>query len=180
VNSDPATPADLPPKPPPGQQAARRRRWFRRKLFWLLNLYPPYLGAGVRVTHISPDLRRFDVTMPLRFYNRNYVGTHFGGSLYSMCDPFYMLIVFEALGDGYVVWDKAASIRFVRPGRGRVRARFEVADEEIERIRREVAAKGVCEPTFTAEVLDSRDRVVATVEKLLYVRRKLAETGSPR
>ena len=76
--------------------ARRRRRTMR-----LLSLYPPYLGAGVRVTRVSDDLRTFEVEMKLRFYNRNYVGTHFGGSLYSMCDPFYMLILLEALGRDY-------------------------------------------------------------------------------
>jgi acyl-coenzyme A thioesterase PaaI-like protein len=140
----PSNPQDSPSPDRSSPRAAKRRRWFRRKLFWLLNLYPPYLGAGVRVTHIAKDLRRFDVSMPLRFYNRNYVGTQFGGSLYSLCDPFYMLMVFDALGDGYVVWDKAASILFVRPGRGRVHATFEVSAEEIKRICRQVAAEGVC------------------------------------
>jgi Domain of unknown function (DUF4442) len=87
----------------------------------LLNLYPPYIGAGVRVK-TSPDLRTFEVRMRLRWWNRNVEGTHFGGSLYSMCDPFFMMILIEALGGGYVVWDKSATIRFRRPrrrGRGR-------------------------------------------------------------
>src|SRR2546429_7301474 len=69
-----------------------------RKLRRGINLYPPYLGASVRVTHISDDFRRVEVEMPLRFYNRNYFGTHFGGSLYSMCDPFYVLMLANILG----------------------------------------------------------------------------------
>jgi acyl-coenzyme A thioesterase PaaI-like protein len=152
----------------------KRKR--RRLLLKLVNFWPPYLGAGVRVTRIAEDLRSFEVRMKLRWYNRNYVGTHYGGSLYSMCDPFFMLILLEGLGSGYEVWDKAASIRFRRPGRGTVTARFHVSDDEIEAIRREADANGKTEPRFTAELLDEAGEVVAEVEKLLHVRRR-RETG---
>ena len=146
----------------------------RRKplLFRLINFWPPYLGAGIRVTRISDDLRTFEVRMKLRFYNRNYVGTHFGGSLYSMCDPFFMLILTEALGREYVVWDKAATIRFVKPGRGTVRAAFHIPEEEIEAVRRAADEHGKTEPTFTAEVIDEEGDVVAEVEKRVYVRKR--------
>jgi acyl-coenzyme A thioesterase PaaI-like protein len=135
----------------------------------LLSLYPPYLGAGIRVK-ASPDLRTFEVRMRIRRWNRNYVGTHFGGSLYSMCDPFFMLILVEALGRGYVVWDKAATIRFLRPGRGTVRATFHVPLVRIEEIRAAADARGKVEPTFQVDVLNDAGDVVAEVEKLLYVR----------
>lgn len=143
------------------------RRWLIR----MLNLYPPYLGAGVRVK-ASPDLRTFEVRMKLRWWNRNYVGTHFGGSLYTMCDPFFMLMLVDALGRGYIVWDKAATIRFRRPGRGAVRATFHIPQERIEEIRAAADAGGKVEPMFTVEVVDDQGEVVAEVEKLLYVRRK--------
>lgn len=149
----------------------RRQRWLRRA-FYLMTLYPPYLGAGIRIRHVARDLRRFEVTMQLRFWNRNYFGTHFGGSLYSLCDPFYALILAEALGPRYEVWDKAAEVRFKRPGRGRVHATFEVSDEELERVRADAEADGVCEPRFTAIVRDEKEQVVAEVEKLLWVRAK--------
>lgn len=141
------------------------RRWLIR----LMNLYPPYLGAGVRVK-VSPDFRTFDVRMKLTWWNRNYVGTHFGGSLYTMCDPFFMLILFEALGRGYVVWDKAATIRFRKPGKGRVHATFHIPEERIREIREAAAGGEKVEPVFTAEVRDEQGEVVAEVEKLLYVR----------
>lgn len=134
-----------------GLMAGRKLR--RPLVLRLINLWPPYLGAGIRVTRISDDLRTFEVRMKLRWYNRNYVGTQFGGSLYSMCDPFYMLILMHGLGRGYEVWDKAAKIRFRRPGRTTVHATFHVPDEEIERIRRETDAHGKTEPTFTAGLL---------------------------
>ncbi len=139
----------------------------------LLSLYAPYLGAGVRVRP-SPDLRTFEVRMKLRWWNQNYVGTHFGGSLYSMCDPFFMLILFEALGRDYVVWDKAATIRFRRPGRGTMKATFHIPQERIDEIRAAADADRKVEPVFTVDVLDEQGEVVAEVEKLLYVRRKTA------
>jgi hypothetical protein len=143
----------------------------RRWLFRLLSLYPPYLGAGVRV-RASPDLHTFEVRMRLRWWNRNFVGTHFGGSLYMMCDPFFMLILIQALGRDYVVWDKAATIRFRRPGRGTVRATFHIPPERVAEIRAAADVQGKVEPTFRVDVVDERGEVVAEVEKLLYVRRK--------
>lgn len=144
-------------------------RWLRR----ILNLYPPYLGAGVRVRYIAPDFRRVEVEMPLRWYNRNYVGTHFGGSLYSMTDPFYMLMLINILGPDYVVWDQAAEIVFRRPGRGTVRAVFTLTDEQIEEIRRRTADGSPWRPRFTVHVTDMNGDVVAEVVKVLYVRRKV-------
>lgn len=149
----------------------RRKAW----LFRFLSFYPPYLGAGVRVTHVAHDLSSIAVRMKLAFWNRNYVGTHFGGSLYSMVDPFFMLLLIEALGPGYTVWDKEAVIRFKSPGRGTVTARFEMPPERVAEIRAAADAARKTEPRFTVEVLAESGEVVAEVEKLLYVRRKTAK-----
>ncbi|HSF42542.1 MAG TPA: DUF4442 domain-containing protein [Thermoanaerobaculia bacterium] len=143
------------------------RNWLLR----LFNVYPPYLGAGVRVK-ASPDLHTFEVRMKLRVWNRNYVGTHFGGSLYTMCDPFFMLILMNALGRDYIVWDKEATIRFRRPGRGTVRASFHIPPERVAEIKAAADENRKVEPVFKVDVLDERGEVVAEVEKLLYVRRK--------
>ncbi len=140
-------------------------------LLRLLSFYPPYLGAGIRAK-ASSDLRTFEVRMKLRFWNRNYLGTQFGGSLYSMCDPFFVLILSAALGRDYIVWDKAAAIRFLRPGRGTVKATFHIPQERIDEIRAAADAGGKVEPTFQVMVMDEEGRAVAEVEKLLYVRRK--------
>ncbi len=136
-----------------------------------MSFYPPYLGAGIRVK-ASRDLRTFDVRMKLRWWNRNYLGTQFGGSLYSLCDPFLVLILATALGGGYVVWDKTATIRFRRPGRGMVKATFHIPQEKIDEIRAAADAGGKVEPAFQVNVLDAQGEVVAEVEKLLYVRKK--------
>lgn len=141
-------------------------------LLKLINFWPPYFGAGVRVKSISPDIRTIDVEMKLRLWNRNYVGTHFGGSLYAMTDPFFMLILMENLGRDYIVWDKAANIQFKKPGKGRVAARFELTPQQIESIRAEADREYKVEPVFTVEIKDESGETVASVVKTLYVRRK--------
>lgn len=151
----------------------------RHRIFRLLSVYPPYLGAGIHVTFISEDLRTIEVELRLTRLNRNYVGTHFGGSLYAMCDPFFMLILLENLGREFIVWDKAASIRFLRPGRGTVTARFQVSAERIDEIRHAATEQGKVEPEFEVEVKDAHGEVVARVHKTLYVRRKDAKVSAP-
>jgi acyl-coenzyme A thioesterase PaaI-like protein len=146
-------------------------------LLRMLSFYPPYIGAGIRVKS-SSDLRTFEVRMKLTFWNRNYLGTQFGGSLYSMCDPFFVLILSAALGRDYIVWDKAATIRFLRPGRGTVKATFHIPQERIDEIRA-AADTGKVEPTFQVKVVDGQGKVVAEVEKLLYVRRKEVVNAPP-
>jgi hypothetical protein len=144
----------------------------RRQLQRFVNWYPPFLGAGVKVKRIADDLRTIEVHMPLRFWNKNYVGTHFGGSLYTMCDPFFMLILLNNLGSGYIVWDKAATIRFKKPGRGLVKAVFHISRERLEEIRSQAETQGKVEPQFQVQVTDTDGNVIAEVDKLLYVRKK--------
>jgi acyl-coenzyme A thioesterase PaaI-like protein len=142
----------------------------KRLLLRAINAWPPFLGAGIRVKRMTS--KAIDVEMKLRRWNRNYVGTHFGGSLYSMTDPFFMLMLIENLGPEYIVWDKSATIRFKKPGRGKVRAEFRLSSDQVEEIRRAVAANGKTEPTFIVQVKDAAGEVVAEVEKVLWVRRK--------
>jgi acyl-coenzyme A thioesterase PaaI-like protein len=142
-----------------------------------LNLYPPYWGTGIVVKRISPDFKEIVVQMRLRCYNRNYVNTHFGGSLYAMTDPFFMLMLLQILGKEYVVWDKAAQIDFLKPGRGRLCARFVIDDSQIEAIVRHAAGGEKFMPQFTVEIVDETRQAVARVIKTLYVRKK---TRNPR
>jgi acyl-coenzyme A thioesterase PaaI-like protein len=135
----------------------------------LLNIWPPLLGAGIRVRRISEDLREVDVEMKLRVWNRNYVGTHYGGSLYSMTDPFYMVMLMRNLGPEYVVWDKAAAIRFKRPGKGTVRAEFRLTEERIQEIVRTLETQEKTELVFRVLVQDAEANVIAEVEKTIYV-----------
>lgn len=138
------------------------RRW--------INFWPPFLGAGIRVVHIAPDVKAVDVEMRLRWWNANYVGTHFGGSLFAMTDAFYMLMVMANLGGDYIVWDKAASIRYRRPGRGKVRAEFRLANAQLDEIREQLKTLPKYEPVVRVEVKDEAGEVIAEVEKVLHVR----------
>ncbi|MBX3486288.1 MAG: YiiD C-terminal domain-containing protein [Candidatus Paracaedibacteraceae bacterium] len=144
----------------------------RSTLFKLINFWPPYLGAGIRIKHISDDIMSIDVEMKLRRWNRNYVKTHFGGSLYAMTDPFFMLILMEQLGRDYIVWDKAATIRFKKPGVKTVFAHFEISPERLQEIRDAADSSYKVEPTFTVNIVDKDGTVIAEVDKLLYVRRR--------
>ena len=138
----------------------------------LLNIWPPFLGAGIRVRRIAPDWKAIDVEMKLRWWNRNYIGTHYGGSLYSMADPFFMLMLIESLGKDYIVWDKAASIRFRKPGRGTISASFRLSDEQLNEIRQALNSEEKIERLLTVELKDQSGSIVAEVEKLLHVRKK--------
>ena len=149
---------------------------FRRHSRRLLNLWPPFLGAGIRVTRLEPDWRAVDVEMKLRPWNRNYVGTHYGGSLYSLTDPWLMLMLIENLGRDYIVWDKAASIRFRRPGRGTVRAEFRLTGPQIQEIRDALRDQEKVDRTFSVEVRDESGTVIAEVQKVIHVKRKTAAT----
>ncbi len=151
------------------------KKWLK-KIKWI-NIYFPYLFSGIRVK-ISPDDNAIIASMKLKWYNKNLVGTHFGGSLYSMCDPHFMFLIMINLGKDYIVWDQAASIRFKKPGKGKVSARFYVSPEEIARIRDEVEELGKKTFRFYAEVKNEAGEVVAEVDKDVYVRkkRKVAQT----
>ena len=155
-------------------------RWLR----WAMNCWPPFIGAGIRVLRIAPDYSAVDVEMRLRWYNRNYVRTHFGGSLYAMTDPFHMLMTMHRLGPGYIVWDKAGSVEYVAPGRGTVRAEFRIGDEQIAAIRQQASGGGKVLPEFEVDVVDAEGAVVARVRKTLYVRLKksagAAQEAEPR
>ncbi|OPX56942.1 Acyl-coenzyme A thioesterase PaaI, contains HGG motif [Oceanospirillum multiglobuliferum] len=145
-------------------------------LKWGISLWPPLLGAGVKVERLDADFRVARVRMKLRWYNRNYVGVHYGGSLYSMTDPFYMLMLSESLGKGYVVWDKAAHIEYVKPGRSTVWADFQITPELLAQIKDKTANGEKYLPEFEVLIRDNNDEVVARVMRTLYIRRKRAST----
>jgi acyl-coenzyme A thioesterase PaaI-like protein len=138
--------------------------WWLRHVGW----WPPLLGTGIKVTRLDKDLRAIDVEMPLRPWNRNYVGVQFGGSLFAMTDPFYMIMLATNLGREYVVWDKAASIRYKRPGQGRVRAEFRLTEERLKEIRSALDADGRYDARFVVEVKDADRKAVAEVERVIY------------
>ena len=143
----------------------------------MFNLYPPLLGAGIRITRIQPDWKEVDVEMRLTWWNANFVGTQYGGSLYSMTDPFFMVMLIHILGPDYIVWDKSAAIRFRRPGRGTVYAKYRISDAQVREIREALQTEGKIEREFSIRVTDATGDVIAEVKKLLHFRRKGANKG---
>jgi acyl-coenzyme A thioesterase PaaI-like protein len=137
-----------------------------------MNIWPPFLGAGIRVKHIAPDYREIVVSMKLRWYNRNYVGTHFGGSLAAMTDPFYMLMLVHLLGHEYTVWDKTTTIDYIAPGRGTVTARFTLKDDQVAEIKGKTVRGEPYFPEFSVDIVNQSGEVIAKVEKKLYIRKK--------
>lgn len=145
------------------------------KLKRLLNIYGPYFGAGVKVEEISPDWRYTRVSMKLRWFNKNAVHSHFGGSLYAMVDPHYMLMLIKILGKEYTVWDKAAAIDFVRPGIGKVTAEFHISDEMLQDIYKNTENGEKYLPCYQVLVKDEAQQIVCKVDKTLYIRKGAAQ-----
>ena len=137
-----------------------------------MQYWPPFLGAGIRVKSMADDFRDAVVELKLGRLNRNYVGTHFGGSLYAMTDPFFMIMLLHNLGDDYLVWDKSGSIEYLAPGRGTVQAHFHLSEKRIADIRAEAAGGAKVLPEFEVYVKDQTGGIVARVRKILYVRLK--------
>lgn len=135
------------------------------------NLFPAYFGTGGRITFIASDWQEVQVEVPLSLRTRNYVGTIFGGSMYGAADPILMLMLIKNLGPAYVVWDKAATIRFLRPGRGTLRARFVLPEGELDAIRHALAARRSVERVYTVRLVDGDGVTCAEVEKTIHVRR---------
>lgn len=159
--------------PASGSAAILRARLWRR----VFNLFPAFRGTGARVEYVDPEMREVRVRLPLDWRTRNLVGTIFGGSMYAAVDPFYALMLMQSLGPDYVVWDKAAAIRYQRPGRTTLYARFTLGDEEIRGIRGELTAggtsgRGSVDRIYQVELTDAAGEVHAVIEKTLYVRLK--------
>jgi acyl-coenzyme A thioesterase PaaI-like protein len=143
-----------------------------KKLLRRVSWYPPYLGAGIKLKKVNKDFTRFEVEMKLRFYNRNLSGTHFGGSLYAMSDPFFVFIILNYLGQDYVVWDRSARIEFKKPGKGTVKGIFEISEDELKKIKAEVEVERKKIFVFKTEITNASEETVALIEKEIYVRKK--------
>jgi acyl-coenzyme A thioesterase PaaI-like protein len=135
------------------------------------NLFPAYRGTGARVTFIASDYSEVRIELPLGWRTRNYVGTIFGGSMYGAIDPVYMLMLMKRLGRGYIVWDKAASIRFRRPGKSTLFAVFRLEHADVAALRQAADEHGKTERHFQVDLVDHGGVVHASFEKLLYVRK---------
>ena len=140
------------------------------KLIRKVNIYPPYLGMGIRVQSFNDDFTRFEVQLKPRWYTRNLFGTHFGGSLYAMADPFFVFIVTMNFGKNYVVWDKSAAIDFLKPAKGTITGVFEISRDQLREMRAEVDSLGKNTYHFEADLVNESGEAVARVSKEVYIR----------
>jgi acyl-coenzyme A thioesterase PaaI-like protein len=153
------------------QAGTRSRESWRMCLQrWRFNLYPAYRGTGARIDFIADDWSEVRVRLPLNWRTRNIVGTVFGGSLYGAVDPIYMIQLMRSLGPSFIVWDKAATIRFIRPGRGTLYATFLLPAAEVESVRAETTTNGRAERKFTVDLVDASGTIHASCDKVLSIR----------
>ena len=143
-----------------------------RLIRWGFNCYPAYRGTGARITYIAKDWREIRIKLPLSWRTRNYVGTIYGGSMYGAVDPIYMIMLIKVLGPDYIVWDKAATIRFIRPGRSTLYARFLLEEHEIVTIRQELSRQPKLDQIYHVDLMDQNGIVHASIEKTIYIRIK--------
>jgi hypothetical protein len=144
----------------------------KRLLLFLWNYWPPFLGAGIKIVKCAPDYRHMKIRLKLRFWSSNYVGTQFGGSMFAMTDPFYMIMLLQNLGDEFIVWDKSASIKFIKPGRKDVFADFNLDQSTLELIKQRALSEGRYNWTTTVDIVDIDGEKIAQVEKTIYIRPK--------
>jgi acyl-coenzyme A thioesterase PaaI-like protein len=145
--------------------------WRSRLTRWGFNWFPAYRGTGARIEYVASDWKEVRIRLPLSWRSRNYVGTIYGGSLYGAVDPIYMImLIIKILGPGYEVWDKAATIRFKKPGRSTLRAHFQLTDAELDAIKADVNRDGKTERTYVVELKDKDGNVCMSCEKLLSIK----------
>ncbi len=139
---------------------------------WSFYFWGCYVGTGGRMKYIAEDWSEIRLELPLSWRTRNYVGTIFGGSMYSAIDPFYMLMLMHRLGPDFIVWDKAAKIEFLKPGRETLQARFVIDDAELAAIRAALDTQRSVDRNYVVDLMDSKGTVCARVEKTIYIRRR--------
>ncbi|MDM7923410.1 MAG: DUF4442 domain-containing protein [Pyrinomonadaceae bacterium] len=146
---------------------------FKSRVFrWGFNFFPAYRGTGGRVTYIADDWHEIRIKLPLNWRTRNYVKTTYGGSIYGAVDPIYMLMLMKILGPEYIVWDKAAYIRFRKPGRETLYADFKLTEQEIEEIKYAAASAKSIDRVYNVVLKNAAGIVHAEIEKTIYISKK--------
>lgn len=155
----------------------------------MFNIFPGFRRTGARMIKASDDLHYAKIRLPLNYKTRNYVGTIYGGSMYSCADGIYMVQLINILGKEYVVWDKSASIRFRRPGNTTLYGEFAISPEFVKQVKSEIKQQNEKDYTMKVDLVDQAGEVYATIEKVLYIaskahykekrKRKLAQQEAP-
>lgn len=143
----------------------------KSRMLSLWNFWPPFLFTGIRIDKRTSDFKEVNARLKLRFWNANYVGTQYGGSIFSLADPFYMVMWMKNLGRGYSVWDKGATIRYLKPGKSDLFAHFEITDEEIKAMREKLDHEIKAEWKITVFIYDKDGNLIAEVDKILSLKK---------
>jgi len=138
----------------------------------LLNFWPPFLFAGIKVAELRNNYRYCRVELKNRPWTRNINNTQFGGSMFAMTDPIYPLMLMGALGKEYLVWDKQADINFITPGKGKLVAEFWLSDDMVNAIKAATDQGEKHFPQFLLHIKDQHNQIVAEVNRTVYVRKK--------
>jgi len=143
--------------------------WRARMVRMGFNLHPAFRGTGGRVIHVSPDLSHIRIRLPLTWRTKNVVGSLYGGSLFAVTDGVHPMMLMAALGDGVIVWDKAASIRYKKPGYSTLFADFSLTTAEVAEIRQALDLYPELDRTFLVELKDEQGSVHTIVERTVYI-----------
>ena len=138
----------------------------------LMNLYPMYFGTGGKILFWSGDSTEVQVRIKRSIWTYNYVGTIFGGSMFSATDPFYMLMLHRIFSKNFVVWDRSAQIKFIKPSKVTLFARYSLSQDLLEAIKEEVSVKGESNYLFKIELLDRDSVLHALIERTVYIATK--------
>ncbi len=136
------------------------------------NWSPMYRRSTGKIIEVSNDLHYVKVKIPISIKNRNYVGSIFGGSLFSATDPIYMIQLMNILKEDYIVWDKDASIKYKRPAKENVYAEFSFSQDEINEIKSQVANNGEFNLVKTLNLVNKQNVVFAEISKTIYIANK--------
>ena len=137
-----------------------------------LNIWPPFWGAGISIAKISSNFQEVSVILKDRFWNRNANRTQYGGSIFSMTDPVFSFMLMGILREEYFVWDKQSEIDFISPGTTDLYAHFVISDEQLAEIKQATKEGEKHFPQFEVYIYDKKGKVVARVNRTLYVRKK--------
>lgn len=143
-----------------------------KHLKWALNLWPPYIGTGIKIINIADNYSYAKVIIKQRFYNLNYFGTHYGGNLFSMTDPFYILMIANRLGKEYYVWDQKAIIEYIQPGKGTLTAEFFVTDDMVAEFKNQAESGEKYLPILETDIVNESNEVIARLTRTIYIRKK--------
>ncbi len=154
-----------------GNSRESLRSWIDRLRF---NLYPAFRGTGAKVIYIAEDRRTIRIALPLNWRTRNIFGTLFGGAMYAATDPLYAILIKVGLGPGYIVWDKAGTIRYRKPGRSTLYAECSVSEGELADLRQRLEVEASVDLDYEIPLTDAGGVVHAVVMKTIFVARKEA------